>query len=222
LDRFQYEIDGKKDETMYCHQCGEKAYGNFCSRCGAKLIPSENEVEAAPQDWSEDIRYEILLRQPDVRDLISQHAAQSKRRMSADAFLALCDQAFVPLTGVSLSKIGAIAQPFYANLGMKTGKTRKESFSAPAGRVLVAAICSLARHGQSLNQVEQGQDGCLLRAELPSDMWSFAGDLLITVQHREQGATVEAATVIKGQMYDWGKSKRMLTALFDDLKKLSV
>jgi hypothetical protein len=90
------------------------------------------------------------------------------------------------------------------------------------GKALVAAVCSLARHGQALNKVEQGQDGCLLKAGIPSDMWSFAGDFLITVQRQEQGASAEAATVIKGQLYDWGKSKRILTELFNDIRDLPV
>ncbi|RMD62953.1 hypothetical protein D6833_06235 [Candidatus Parcubacteria bacterium] len=164
----------------------------------------------------------MLLRQPEVRDLIARHSSQSPKRMSADDFLELCDRAFVPLTGVSLAEIGAIVQPVYAALGVKTGKVRRAFFAAPVGKVLVAALCSLARHGQPLHKVEQGQDGCLLKAGIPSDMWSFAGDLVITVQRVEQGATVEAATVIKGQLYDWGKSKRILTALFDDIKGLLV
>lgn len=207
---------------MYCHQCGAKAYGNYCSNCGKKLITVNSNLEPLPQDWTNEIRYEILLRIPEVRDLIARHASQAQKHMSADDFLEFCDKAFVPLTGVSLAKIGAIVQPISATLGIKTGKTRKEFFKKPAGMVLVAAICSLARHGQPLNKVEQGEDSCLLKAGLPSDMWSFKGDFLITIQHQQQGSSVEAATVIKAQLYDWGKSKRIISELFDDIKSLSA
>jgi hypothetical protein len=207
---------------MYCHQCGAKAYETYCSRCGAKLIIADSDHEALPQDWADEIRYEVLLRRPEIRDLIGRYTSQSQKRVSADDFLELCDKAFVPLTGVSFAKTGAIAQPIYAALGIRTGKMRKEFIPESAGKVLVAAICSLARHGQPLNKVEQGQDGCLLKAGLPSDMWSFTGDLLITIERQEQGTSVEAATVIKGQLYDWGKSKRILSELFDDIKGLPV
>ncbi|MGH7493487.1 MAG: zinc ribbon domain-containing protein [bacterium] len=207
---------------MFCHQCGVEAQGAYCSHCGAKLITTAQGHEPLPQDWANEVRYDVLLRRPEVRDLIARHASQSQKRMSADDFLELCDKAFIPLAGVSLAKIGAIVQPIYAALGIKTGKTRKELFSKPVGKVLVAAISSLARHGQPLNKVEQGQDGCLLKAGIPSDMWSFAGDFLITVERREQGPSVEAVTVIKGQLYDWGKSKRILTELFNDIRDLPV
>ena len=207
---------------MFCHKCGSKAHGAFCANCGAKIVTADSDQEGVSQDWSDEIHYEVLMRQTEVRDLIARHAAQSQKRMSADDFLELCEKAFSPVSGVSLTKIAAIAQPVYATLGIKTGKTHKEFITAPAGKVLIAAICSLARHGQTLNKVEQGEDGCLLRAGIPSDMWSFAGELLVTVERQEQGTSVEAATVIKGQLYDWGKSKRILMELFGDVKGLPV
>lgn len=207
---------------MYCHQCGAKAYGTYCSRCGAKLITDDKNHEILLQDWTDEIRYDVLLHQTEIRNLILRHSSQSQKRMSADDFLELCDKAIVPLTGISLAKIGMIVQPIYATLGIKTGKLRKEFYTAPAGKVIVAVICSLARHGQAINQIEQGQDGCLLRADLPSDIWSFAGDLLITIERQEQRISVEAITVIKGQLFDWGKSKRVLRELFDDIKGLPV
>lgn len=207
---------------MYCHQCGAKAHGAYCSQCGAKLMVSQEKQGDSPRDWSEEIRYEVLLGNSRVRELIAQHAARSGKKMSADAFLELCDKAFVPLAGVSLAKIGSIVQPISAALGIKTGKMRKEFFSRPPGKVIVAVLCSLARHGQVVQKVEQGQDGCLLKAELPSDMWSFAGDLLITIERQDQGTAVGASAVIKGQLYDWGKSKGIINELFDDIEGLPV
>jgi hypothetical protein len=53
-------------------------------------------------------------------------------------------------------------------------------------------------------------------------MWSFAGDIVITVERQKEGTSVEAATVIKGQVFDWGKSKRLLNSLFEDISSLPV
>jgi hypothetical protein len=71
-----------------------------------------------------------------------------------------------------------------------------------------------------LKQVRQGTDGCLFEAELPSDMWSFAGDLFIEVRKEGTGTVAEARTVIKGQLFDWGKSKRCLEELLSDLDRM--
>lgn len=213
---------------MFCHQCGAKAQGAYCSQCGTKLVTPDGTLEPSPttqeetDDWCQEVRYDALLKYERIREVIARNASQCQKRMSGEEFLALCDKAFAPVPGLSLAKIGAIAQPLLADLGVKTGKTRKERVEAPPGKVIVAALCSLARRGQSLQDVQQGQDGCLLRAGLPSDLFSLAGDLLVTVQRQDQGTAVEAATVIKGQLYDWGKSKRILSTLYEDIVQFQL
>lgn len=207
---------------MYCHQCGAKVYGAYCSDCGTKQIVGEEHSKTVPRDWADIIQYDVILGRPEVRDLIGRYASQAKEITSGEDYLKLCDKALIPLTGISFAKFAKIAHPIYAAVGLKTSKKRKESFAEPAGRVLVATICSLARHGQQLNKAEQGQDSCLLKATIPSNMWSFAGDIVITVERQKEGTSVEAATVIKGQVFDWGKSKRLLNSLFEDISSLPV
>jgi hypothetical protein len=50
-------------------------------------------------------------------------------------------------------------------------------------------------------------------------MWALEGDLIVTVQAEPQAVRVEAATVVKGQLFDWGKSRRSLDQLLADLEK---
>jgi hypothetical protein len=203
----------------YCSNCGAKVSGNFCSECGASLKISESSEITSNQysNWDRTTSYEELLGIHNVRDLIAHHATLSKQSMSGEEFLKSCDIAFVPLTGVSLSMIGSIVQPIYAKLGVKTGKARSASFNKPAGKILVALLCSLARHGRKVSRVQQGQDGCVVEAVIPSDLWSWEGSLVVSVQSRGDDTYVEAATIIKGQLYDWGKSNRCLEELFSDL-----
>lgn len=83
---------------MYSSHCGAKAEGNFCSECGSQLAGrGEKETAREPVDWSDEIRYEELLKIQEVRDLIAGHIARSKSRMSAEEFLKQCDKALVPL-----------------------------------------------------------------------------------------------------------------------------
>jgi hypothetical protein len=204
---------------MYCSNCGAPASGNFCSRCGARLGPGQPEV-LLPQDWKDEIRYNVLLHFPEVRDLIARHAAQAKKGISGEQFLALADKAFAPLVGVSLGTVAAIIVPIYARIGIQTGKARKVELSMPAGKAVVAAVCSLARFGRQLKQVHQGDDGCVLEAVLPSDFRSWQGELVIAIQNQGGSTLVEAVTKIPGQLYDWGKSKQCLDQLFKDLETL--
>jgi hypothetical protein len=205
---------------MYCSQCGEKASGSFCSSCGARLSPPDT-GPVSPRDWEEEGRYQVLLHFPEVRALLAQHAAQSRKGISGEQFLEFCDMAFVPLVGVSLSTVASLVVPIYSRLGIRTGKSRREVLPAPIGKTLVGALCSLARHGRPLKQVHQGEDGCVLEAVLPSDLWSWEGELVVAVQRDRAGTQVEAATKIPGQLFDWGKSKKCLNQLFEDLAALS-
>jgi hypothetical protein len=171
-------------------------------------------------DWHHEIRYDVLLHFGEVRDLIARYAAQSRKVMSGEQFLELCDKAFKPLSGVSLSAVVSIAAPIYSRLGIRTGKAQAEAVPKPTGKVLVATVCSLARYGRRLKEVHQAQDGCVIEAALPSDIWSLEGELVISLRRHGAGTLVEASTKIPGQLYDWGKSKQCLSQLFEDAKSL--
>ncbi len=203
---------------MFCSNCGAEATGNFCSKCGSPLKDTTQPLISVVDDWSKEMRYETLIGIPEVRDMISRHAGMTKKGLSAEEFLGFIDKV-VPL-GFSLEKLGAVAQPIYAQLGIKTGKEQSEILTSPPGTVIIAAICSLARHGQALQRVQQFDNGCLLEATLPSDMWSWEGVLLVSVREDGTGSRVEGATKIKGQLFDWGKSKRCLETLFADIKAI--
>jgi len=205
---------------MFCSECGKPAHGKFCSQCGAPLAITEAALDIIPSesvpDWDREIHYETILKFPGVRDTIERHSQQARKRMTGEQYLALADK-LVPM-GVPLEGLAALVQPLYARMGIKTGKVRAQQVRAPAGRVLVRALCSLAHHGQSLRGVTQAADGCLLNATLPSDLFSLEGDLLVSVRRSGSEAEVSVATNISGQFFDWGKSNRCLDQLFSDLE----
>ena len=201
--------------TIFCHQCGAEAKGNFCSSCGTSL-----KGEPVSKDWSEETNYSHLIANPAVQDLIKQHGALAKNRLSGEEFLSLASN-LLPVN-IPLETVAKFAVPFYSKLGLKTGKRRSKALiGASVGKVIVATLCSFAKNGQSLQEVKQLDNGCLLEAKLPSDMFAFVGTLYVTIGKEEQGITVDAATHIPGQLYDWGKSKRCLDRLFSDLNSNS-
>lgn len=223
---------------MFCSECGSEAQGKFCWNCGTPLLQGQA-ASSTPEpaslelvgvdtsgpsvlpiewlDWSEEIQYETLLKHPEVREMIAAHAAQAAERVSGEQYLELCDIALKPLVGgVPISKVAALMQPLYASWGIGTGKSRTEVVTTPAGKVLVSVLCSLAKNSQQVEHVEQGEDGCVIEAQLPADIWALAGTLVIAVERTRGGTKVEAATKISGQFVDWGKSRRALQRLFDD------
>jgi hypothetical protein len=204
---------------MFCSECGKPAHGKFCSLCGAPLAVAELVTDVVPAeivpDWDGEVKYETILKYPGVRDAIERNAKQAPKRLTGEQFLQLADK-LIPL-GVPLQGLVSVVKPFYERLGIKTGKERSRQVAAPVGQVIVRALCSLARHGQTLRGVTQATDGCLLEASLPSDIFALEGNLLVSVRRSGPHAEVCGATHIGGQLYDWGKSNRCLDKLFLDL-----
>jgi hypothetical protein len=207
---------------MFCSACGAKANGNFCSACGATLSEAEPIDTVLMIDWSNTIDYQTLLTIPEVRQRIAQSAAQSKRRMTGEEFLDLCDKLTGKMAVIPMATIAHFAQSLHTKLGVKTGKSQSRFIERPAGVVLVALLCSLARHGREVRHAQQSPDGCIITASLPSDLFALEGELIVAVARRPGGALVDANTDIKGQMFDWGKSRRCLEELFAELQSAAV
>ena len=213
---------------MYCSHCGAAAAGNFCSDCGhplpggASVAPVAARVPAAAAltdiaagSWDDEVRYQVIVAVPTVRDMIAANAAAARTPYSAEKFLALADKALQPVApGLSLTTVASIAGPIYARMGVRTGQTRTQTYPRPIGRLLTDVLCALAANGYGVTQVQQGTDGCILQCSLPSDWRSFAGEMVVDVQRAPGGASVRAATTIPGQVYDWGKSKQALERVF--------
>jgi hypothetical protein len=202
---------------MFCSNCGKAASGNFCAYCGTKIAtPGEEEIfTVLPADWSHEVRYETLMRIPEVRDRIARAAASARKSLTQEDYLKLYDKAFSP--AVPMAKISEIVTPLYASWGIKTGKTRSGFIPVPVGTVIVDVLCSLAHTNRTIKRVSQADDGCVVEATLPSDLMSLEGELVLSIHRVPEGTRIEAATKIPGQLYDWGKSNRCLSKLFEEL-----
>ncbi|MFI4875537.1 MAG: hypothetical protein ACIALR_09375 [Blastopirellula sp. JB062] len=197
---------------MFCSECGAEAHGKFCSQCGHSL-------QIAPpttDDWENDVRYEAIVNVPQVRQVIARHAQNAKKSISAEAFLAICDK--VIDSPISYAGLAEVVQPMWARAGVRTGKERDEQIAAPIGRVIARTVCSLAKQGQPIQEVRQGDGGCLITAEFPSTMLAMKGELKISIVRAERQTFVGAETLIPGQLFDWGKSVNALAQLFADLR----
>lgn len=203
---------------MFCSNCGAEVSGNFCSQCGSPIKDSENITTGTTQDWSQEVQYKNLIRIAEVRDLVSRHAAMATKGLSGEEYLAFFDKV-IPL-GMPMEKLAALVQPIATYFGVKTGKEYSEIITNPPGTIIVSILCSLAQHGQVLQQVQQFADGCLLEATLPSDLWSFDGSIYVSVHKAGATTRVDATTKIRGQLFDWGKSKQCLETLFADIKSI--
>jgi hypothetical protein len=115
----------------------------------------------------------------------------------------------------------ARGRAFALKRGWHASKSREDQIPAPIGLVIATVLCSMAYHGQSVRSVEQRDNGCTLIAEIPSDFKTFGGVLQVSIERGDNRCTTVAATAkIPGQLYDWGKSKQTIAALFADILAL--
>ena len=219
-------------EISVCIKCGQSLTGqtNFCGNCGAQIPAAsvsssapvaQMRAESSPADWEDEVRYDALIRRPEIREMLVRQAALAPEQMSGEDFLASMDKLFklgIPIDAV-MQFTKQVTEPLDVWLRIHIGKVRKQHVALPPGRVIVNLLGSLARHGQKLVTVKQELDGCTIEAMVTSDLWSFGGSLFVTLRRANQGTDVEAAVVIKGQLFDWGKSRRLLDRLADDLTK---
>ena len=114
----------------------------------------------------------MLIHFPEVRDLIAKHGPPTHKGLTSEDILKICDVFTKPLTGlpIPMSKLTSVIAPIPLRLGIQTGMSRKEFLPSPVGKMLVAAVCSLSRHGRPLKEVHQAENGCVIEATLPQGL----------------------------------------------------
>ena len=196
---------------MFCSNCGKKVSGNFCSTCGASLDALVSHECSTISGWENTHSFSQLIQSSKVRNLLEFYASQSRKNMSASEILNKYDQLLGPITGgVPLELISTLIVPLYSKIGVKMGKNLQFSLDMPVGKVIVSSLCSMALQGWVVEKVDQGKDGCIIEGVVPSDLFSWEGKFVGGIFGDESASQINAGITIKGQLYDWGKSKRAL------------
>ena len=217
---------------MFCTQCGRKVgeTDRFCAQCGA---PKAGTEAASPQpppvpetdpslDWRASMVPREIMGHPDVRARIEAVTGENPRGMSAEQFYEFA-RPVMAITGAGpvppLKLIKDISLPISAKLGMKTSRDTSQGFRNTFGETLAGVLCSLASRSQPLEDITEATNGCVIRSKMLSSIWSWEGDLIITLEAKEEGTLMSAAITVPGQLSDMGQSKRVLKALVEDVMK---
>lgn len=209
---------------MFCANCGAPVSGNFCSVCGYK-IAQPTIVETPPDSASPGdllTRLKDVLNSEQTRNLIAMYAKQSPKAISADDILKVFDLAFQPLAGVSVQKLTDVMVPIAQRIGIKTGKSSSEVYPVPITELLLKTLCSIAKNGYELKETQLTSDGIVLVCEIKSDIWTWGGNLMITLKEIDKTTNVIIDVEIKGQLYDWGKSNSIIQHIKSDLTTIKI
>lgn len=156
--------------------------------------------------------YRQVADDPHCQEILKWAAADASTQMSGEEFLD--SVAKVVAVPIPAGAIGKGLSRGYAALGVTTGNTQTHVVQQPYGYVLLAVLAFLAANAMPIADVADTSDQCLVQAVIPSNLLSWKGRILVTLRTDGGRVHVEAATKIPGQMYDWGRSKRMLGKLF--------
>ena len=73
-----------------------------------------------------------------------------------------------------------------------------------------------------MKEVHEANNGIVLIASIPSSMKTFGGEIIISLEEKAAETKVTVDAKIKGQLYDWGKSKSIVKALFLDIEEIEL
>ncbi len=186
-------------------------------RAAVERSRAEPETAVPTGDWADETVYEQLLKYPDVRERIARASQRNRKTMTGEEMLALFDS-IVP-TGVSLEKLTVALLPIFDRMGIKTGKQSSVTLRVRAGHGIVATLCALASQGYELQKVDQSENGCVLTAMIPSNLWTNRGELVVALQRGDRCLEIQSATTISGQLIDWGRSRRILDDLLAEIRR---
>lgn len=218
---------------MYCTQCGRK-FGEedkFCAQCGAarsgneqsEASPPTPEITVDPSlDWRSSMIPREIMWHPDVRARVGKVTGANPKGMSAEQFYEFA-RPIMMITGAGpappLKLIKDISLPLSAKLGMKTSREITQGFRSTFGETLAAVLCSLASRSQPVEEILDATNGCVIRSKMLSSIWSWEGEMILTLETRDEGTLLKGVITVPGQLSDMGQSKRVLQALVDDVVK---
>jgi hypothetical protein len=217
---------------MFCTQCGRQ-FGEtdrFCAGCGAPRAGTDAALPSTPSlpeidpalDWRASTVAREIMGHPEVRARIGQVTGANPQGMTAEQFYEIA-RPILMVTGAGpappLKLLKDVALPLYAKFGVKSHTECSQGFRNTFGETLAAVLCSLASRSQPVEDIADATNGCVITSKMASSIWSWEGKMVITLETRPEGTLLKGAITVPGQTSDWGKAKRVLQDLIDDVGK---
>ncbi len=103
--------------------------------------------------------------------------------------------------------------------GAKSTKTEECTFNQNYELVVLSLITALEQSGNEVTAILDVPQGAIADTKLPADLWSFGGNLRFDIiDEAPMRVRVVGHSEIKGQVFDWGKGKRALRAVFSNVE----
>ena len=179
------------------------------------------------ESWQNEHRIDVLLNNPAVRFRIEQAAQSSSRPMSAEQFLKTSGSVMGAIPGMHVAGLvtgasGWLGQRIADKSPLRVKRATSTVYSQPIGHVTVALLCALARNSCPIQRIIQGEHGCFFEAKLPSNWQTWNGVLACTVTSKPDGTEIEIGTTVRGQLIDYGRSRKVISTILDEVRRDSA
>lgn len=212
---------------MLCTHCKQQLVvgHRFCGHCGTPITPTDIPETEASTDWRTSMRPREIMDHPEVRARIEKVTGATPQGMTAEQFYAIA-KPIMSVTGAGplppLKLLKDVALPIYAKLGVKTQSEVSQGFKNTFGETLAAVLCSLASRSQPVTEITEATNGCIITSTMASSIWSWEGKMVVSLETHPEGTLLKGTITVPGQTSDWGKTKRALQGLIDDVQKYRV
>lgn len=204
---------------MYCHKCGTKASGKHCLNCGTLIITEDSYII---ESWRSTTDLTKIARHPEVLKLIDKYSNLKGSKHSFDSLLSKFDLVFGSVTGLSIGYVTEIFVPIMKRLGLKTSKSSEIESTDSMQETFVKLLCVLYKNKYQIEEFYKAKDGAILIAKIESNMQSWGGNIVITLTNAKNSVEVMIQSVMKGQLYDWGRSKKIVHRIIKDLESIDL
>jgi hypothetical protein len=154
-------------------------------------------------------------RDPNVARLIRDAGDAATLEVSATEFL----RGLPVATGLPIMLVSGLFEPLSGQSRLQATTTGGWQVDAPYGHGVVAFLGAIAEQNIALAQVNEASPGRKVSfvASIPSSPSSWKGMLLLELAGSAWSYRVDARVVFPGQVFAWGRGRRILSRLERDM-----
>lgn len=179
------------------------------------------QAATAWKEWHSSHEYRRVMYEDDVVQMVRRFDGSGVSSMTAEeamkAQAPLLKVLGNPIPPAIMGELGMRSAEFWSNRGLNKEYGEEVVYDIPIGLVIAGTLCAFASRGHMIERCEQASDGCALVARMRSSMFSNGGEVMVAIEEIDDLTHVQFAATAKGQVFDFGQTKRSVGDMAEDI-----